>query len=48
VLTWRWRNFRGSSIATKSTFDYFSVTREYLERYGKPVAVSRTRPHHFK
>src|SRR4051812_26348791 len=25
-------------VATESTFDYFTVTREYLERYGKPVA----------
>jgi Winged helix-turn helix len=25
-------------VATESTFAYFTVTREYLERYGKPVA----------
>src|SRR3954469_2448319 len=25
-------------VATKPTFDYFTVAREYLERYGKPVA----------
>jgi hypothetical protein len=25
-------------VASESTFDYFHATREYLERYGKPVA----------
>jgi hypothetical protein len=25
-------------VETESTFDYFLATREYLERYGKPVA----------
>lgn len=25
-------------VETESTFDYFNATREYLERYGKPVA----------
>ena len=25
-------------VASESTFDYFTSTRSYLERYGKPVA----------